>query len=384
MTAKKRRRARQRRASRDRLRSDPTGQESYVEDVDEGEPDESIVGNGQGDARQGRSPGPLRAAASAATSRRGGFLRGGRAPARRTARSQRPSPRARGPQEPQPPILFPIARSFVLVGSSPLILVTAFVSVLATWAIYSSSGIIRIASPATMAQIQALLPLQSLLDLQFMFAALRAFSPPAAIGVSALLILIRSAFVALLLSLIVEALAGRVQPEPWRERLRIAGRRAYSVFQFVFALEAGVLVAVYALSSILGAFFGALGLVLALILGMYLLVLSPIVATTERLGATAAVRLSVRAGRLRGPQNLSFAFVYVFATLYVVLGLRGSAAAQATPSILVWLYVLLATFVHVSLLAALTYRWLLVRTVVGADEERERLPRARTASRRRG
>ena len=92
-----------------------------------------------------------------------------------------------------------------------------------------------------------------------------------------------------------------------------------------------------------------------------------------------AVRLSVRAARLRGPQHLTFAFVYVFAALYIVLGLRGSAGAPATPSVAVWAYVLFATYLHVSLLAALTYRWLLVRGVVGADEERDRAtaPRSR-------
>ena len=60
-------------------------------------------------------------------------------------------------------------------------------------------------------------------------------------------------------------------------------------------------------------FFLAMGLVLALVFETYLLTLSPIVAATERVGAAAAVRLSVRAARLRGPQHLTFAFVYVFA-----------------------------------------------------------------------
>jgi hypothetical protein len=261
------------------------------------------------------------------------------------------------------------------VGTSPLILATAFVSVLAIWLIYSSSGIIRIASPATMAQIQSLIPIHSLLDLQFMFAGLRVFSAPAAIGLSALLLLIRAAFLSLLLALIVEALIRREQPATWQDELRRAGRRAYSVFQYIFAIEAGMVVAVYALSSILGSFLGVLGLVLALILEMYLLVLSPVVAATERLGAAAAVRLSVRAARLRGPQHQTMAVAYVFFALYVVLGLRGSAAAPVTPSIEVWAYVLFATFLHVSLLTALTYRWLLVRSVVGADEEREGTPR---------
>jgi hypothetical protein len=280
----------------------------------------------------------------------------------------------------QPPILAPLARSLVLVGTSPLILGTAFLSVLVIWLIYSSSGIIRIASPATMAQIQSLAPIHSLLDLQFMFAELRVFSVPVGVGLSAVLLLVRAAFLSLLLALIVGALETGVRPNSWKEEARIAGRRAYSIYQFVFAIEAGMVIAVYALSSILGTFFGVLGLVLALILEMYLLVLSPIVAATERLGAAACVRLSVRAGRLRGPQHLTLAFVYVFAALYVVLGLRGSAAAPATPSIAVWSYVLFATFIHVSLLTALTYRWLLVRAVVGADQEGQRVRPSPAAS----
>jgi hypothetical protein len=325
-----------------------------------------------------RRPGPLRAGGSSARRPRGAARTGTPRRSTRPARSAGRG-RSRGPQDPQPPILAPIARSLILVGTSPLILATAFLSVLAIWLIYSSSWIIRIASPATMAQIQSLLPLHSLLDLQFMFAGLRVFSAPVAIGLSAVLLLVRAAFLSLLLALIVGVLDRRVQPATWQDELRMAGRRAYSVFQYVFAIEAGMVVAVYALSSILGAFFGALGLVMALILEMYLLVLSPVVAATERLGAGAAVRLSVRAGRLRGPQHLGLAVAYVFFALYVVLGLRGSPATPVTPSIEVWAYVLFATFVHVSLLTALTYRWLLVREVVGADQERERAPGSRRA-----
>jgi hypothetical protein len=264
----------------------------------------------------------------------------------------------------------------VLVGTSPLILGTAFLSVLVIWLIYSSTGIIGIASPAAVGQIQSLLPVHSLLDVLFMFAALRVFSAPVAIALGAVLLLLRATFLSLLLALIVGALDTRVRFSTWRDELRAAGRRAYSVFQFVFALEAGMVVAVYALSSILGTFFGPLGLRLAVVIEMYLLVLSPVVATTERLGAAASVRLSTRAARLRGSQNLTFAFIYVFITLYVMLDLRVSPAAQATPSIAVWAYVLFATFVHVALLTALAYRWLLVRAVVGADEERERSTRA--------
>jgi hypothetical protein len=264
-----------------------------------------------------------------------------------------------------------------MVGSSPLILGTAFVGVLVIWLIYSSTGVIRIASPATMAQIQSLLPVHSLLDLQFMFADLRVSPAPVAIGLSAVLLLVRAAFLSLLLALIVGALDGRVQPGSWQEELRVARRRALSVYQFVFAIEAGIVVAVYALSTILGTFFGALGLVLALILEMYLLVLAPVVAATERLGAAASVRLSIRAARLRGPQHLMMSFVYVFAALYVVIGLRGTAASPSTPSIEVWAYVMFATYVHVALLTALTYRWLLVRGIVGADDERAGKPRLR-------
>src|SRR4029453_15877593 len=99
-------------------------------------------------------------------------------------------------------------------------------------------------------------------------------------------------------------------------------RRAYSVFQFVFALEVGMVVAVYALSSILGTFLGPLGVRLAVAFELYLLVLAPVVATTERLGAAASVRLSTRAARLRGPQHTATAFLYAFIALYVMLDLR--------------------------------------------------------------
>jgi hypothetical protein len=357
--------------------ADGVGDEWTETDGDEAQDELTEEGGGSR-----RGPGPLRGPGAARrrfTGSSRGTERGSAKRSAASARTARAAGRGRGPQDPQPPILAPLARSLVLVGTSPLLLGTAFASVLVIWLIYSSSGVIRIASPASMAQIQSLLPLHSLLDLQFMFASLRVFSAPAAISLSAILLLVRAAFLSLILALIVGRLDARSLPSAWRDELRIAGRRAFSVFQFVFAVEAGMVVAVYALSSILGAFFGVLGLVVALMAEMYLLTLAPIVATTERVGAAAAVRLSTRAARLRGPQHLTLAFAYVFATLYIVLGLRGSPASPVTPSIAVWAYVLFATFVNVSLLAALTYRWLLVRDVVGADEERERTPRSRRA-----
>jgi hypothetical protein len=339
----------------------------------EGSEEEGVPGN---DATASRRAGPLRTEGSAARRSRGEVRR--RPTSRRPARPTRPAARGR-PQDPQPPILAPLARSLIVVGTSPLILGTAFLSVLAIWLIYTSTGIIAIASPAAMGLILSLPPVHSLLDVLFLFAALRVFSWPLAIGLGAVLFLARAAFLSLLLALIVGSLDRRVRHATWGDELRAAGRRAYSVFQFVFALEVGMVVAVYALSSILGTFLGPLGVRLAVAFEMYLLVLAPVVATTERLGAAASVRLSTRAARLRGPQHTATAFLYAFIALYVMLDLRVSRATPATPSIAVWAYVLFATFVQISLLMALTYRWLLVRDVVGADEERDRSTRSQRA-----
>jgi hypothetical protein len=77
--------------------------------------------------------------------------------------------------------------------------------------------------------------------------------------------------------------------------------------------------------------------------------------------------------------------VYITLTLFVSVVTPGSRVAAATPSLGVWLFVLFVSFLHLSVLAAFVYRWLLLRLhAQGSLEDRQRAAEKARNSRSRG
>jgi hypothetical protein len=87
-----------------------------------------------------------------------------------------------------------------------------------------------------------------------------------------------------------------------------------------------------------------------------------VIAVTEQVRLGDAVSLALRLVRRSTRQNILFASGYVLITLFFLV--LQSPFASATPSIQVWAYVLLTSFIHVGFLAAVTLRWLAVRDQV--------------------
>jgi len=258
-------------------------------------------------------------------------------------------------------LLRSLARGIAVAGTSPALLVTAFVGLLLIWLVYSSTGLIQAPVPGVMAQIEALPPMQSALDANFFGLGARVFPPAVSITLAGVLLLLRSALLAFSISLVIEWLQGS---GGGRAAVRGAAARTYRILQVVVAIEALFLALVFVLPALLGAILGPLGTVLALVMGMYFVVFAPIVAVHERVGLRESVRLSARAARLRGPQHILLVFPYLLVSLYITLRTTGSPGFPVTPSFLVWAYALFMTFVHVAILAALTQRWRLVRGAV--------------------
>ena len=286
-----------------------------------------------------------------------------------------PEPGAVGVQPGQPPLLVSLARGMRAVAGSPPLLLSSFLAALGLWAALSGYGVNLAASPAAMAQLEALAPLHSFLDLQFL-ASGHAASGVAALAFGAGLLIARAALLCLWISLILESLEGS---GPWSRRLQAPLRRAAISFPAVLALEVGfsalAVAALFLIPNILGPLLGQLGVIAVLLGGMYFLVFAPVAVVLEGAGLRNAAALSVRAARLPGRQQLLLVFAYMALSTFVSIATPVSPVAAATPSFFIWLYVLFVSFLHLSVLGALTYRWTAIRDAVMADRPTASRPR---------
>src|SRR5439155_15603463 len=99
---------------------------------------------------------------------------GGKAP----GREARPARELRGTRKleketggvVQPPLPISLARGMGAAGRSPTILVTSFLGVLALWFAFTGHGRVIAPAPSAMVLFEALPPIHSLLDLQFLTA----------------------------------------------------------------------------------------------------------------------------------------------------------------------------------------------------------------------
>lgn len=266
-----------------------------------------------------------------------------------------------------PPAAQSLARGLAVVGRSPSILVPSFLAVVGIWAAFEAyATILAAVPPATMVLFESLPPLRSLLvDVQLL-AAGRTVPVAGALALSLAVIGVRAALSATLISLMVEGLDAERGPEAdTRVRLRRATARAWRAFPAMFGIETGfltlALVSLFAAGTFLGASFGQLAVMAALIGGTYFFVYAPVIAVVEGASPTAGVKLAIRTARIPGPRHLIWSVGYIGISLLILQLAPSSRLAHATPSIQVWAYVLFVNFLHLSAQAALVYRWLALR-----------------------
>jgi len=258
--------------------------------------------------------------------------------------------KARMPESPFPTLGKSMARGLRVVGASPQILATSFLGVLATWGVFVAIG--SEPDPRAMSLLLSAPPVHAFIDAPVALSpgASGLFSGLVVAGFAAL----RGITFALLMLLIVQGLReGRTSV---REALRALPRRAF-VLGGLYLIQFGLVVAAF---QLLVGFLGQLA-VLSIAAGLYFLAFAPIVAAAEGDGPREALRRGFRAARLPGTRHLSMAMAYFLVLFYSGAIAPFSGLAPATPSIAVWAYGLFLTFVHVSVLAAFTYRWLEVR-----------------------
>lgn len=255
-----------------------------------------------------------------------------------------------------------LARGALGAGGSPFVLVAAFLGVLALWAGFTLLD--AALSAQGMVYVLALPPAHVPLDVGVVQSLLRSSSTLALTSVLALGVG-RGLILGTLALLVHDALRGAADP---RSALRRLPRVAISMFG-IYGLEVGMfLFLLLFLQSILG----PAAVLVMLVLGLHFLAFAPVVAAAEGVPAGAAVRIAFRAARLPGARHLTLVLLYIAAVLYAGVGATAAAgeADSVTPSILVWAVALLATFGHVVVLGALTYRWDAVRDGVLAEDSR--------------
>ncbi len=253
-----------------------------------------------------------------------------------------------------PKIRTSVARGFVTVGSSPFLLVAPFVVVLAGWLGLVALGLET--PPSRLAILMALPPISTVYfdaAAGVMLFGYGAGGLAAGIG----LLLVRALVLAVLSGAVVERLEGGADT-------LVGVRRGLRAFPYVLAANmAGLSLALIGsfILPVLGPGLGFLGSVMILVAGLFFLVFVPVAAIREGRGLNETLRRSARAALLPGGRHLLMAMLYLLLVLVVLVALVPSGALlNANPSIFTWVFALVATFVHVSFLAAFYDRWMVV------------------------
>jgi hypothetical protein len=264
-----------------------------------------------------------------------------------------------------------VARGFVTVAASPVLVVGSFLVLIVLWLVVISFGY---QGPfATMSSALALPPLGTSFDATL---ATGIFGLQGGIvGITAFVVL-RGVLIALLTAGVVEALdTGRVSADS-----AVNGLRALPVSLATSVLGVAFLTLSSFFAPLLGPGFGILIQVGGLVLGVYLFVFAPVIAVAERRTLPDSLTRSIRAARMPGVGNLGMAALYVIPAIAVIVapGKPGNVIG-VNPSIAAWAFVLVVSVLHVVMLAAFAFRYLAV-----ADEVPEaREPRGRSAPARR-
>lgn len=255
----------------------------------------------------------------------------------------------------QPPWGRSLVRGMATVGRSPTLLGAVLLGALALWLLYSASSIVHTASPGVMAQIESLAPVHTVLDVEFLQTAARVLDPPVVVLVGAGIVLVHAAVTAFVVAFGLSALSTEGGD---RDHLGEALLRVRRCGIPMIGAELVFLAVGFAM-LIVGSLLGSGAALLALVAATYFLVYAPVALVAEGAPLADAFRHAMRAPRVPGRSHLLFAVVYPFACL--LLASRSGTSVTATPSVLVWAYALVVTFVHASVLVALTYRWLVIR-----------------------
>jgi hypothetical protein len=268
----------------------------------------------------------------------------------------------------QPPVGFSYARGLA-AAATPVVLVTAFLAELVMWAALVSYAGGLGSSPLAMVEFLALPPVRtSLVDLVIVNPALvtSGVTSPAGVALStAILLLFRAALTSVLIAALGTVLDGE---RSWGV-LRVSARRAVSAFLVVLGLEVGYMTGtllLFNLAPLFGVSIANLIVFGWLIGGIYYFVYCEIIAVLERTSVRASISTGIRAARLPGREHLLVVLIYTMVTVVLFTVAQRVSFAEATPSLGVWIYVLVAVFAQMGVLGTFVYRWKVIAEPVKA------------------
>lgn len=262
------------------------------------------------------------------------------------------------PMDTMPPIRSAFARGLASTWASPLLVGATIGWLLVEWLVAVALGY---PGPfAAFAFLSAPVPFSTLLDLTVftgIFGVARGLFLVFAAGA------LHALWSAILTGLVVEAVeSGRTSR--WGA---VRGLRAYPVSFALHVLGVPVLFTAVIVSNLAG----SLGLLLqvGLITGVvWAFAFAPVIAVAERRRLVDALSRSLRAARLPGSGNLTFAAIYslpVFAVTFALLvGSVPGAELDVNPPASAWLLVVGMNLLHTAVLGAFTIRYLAVAAEV--------------------
>jgi hypothetical protein len=279
------------------------------------------------------------------------------APAEPEREAQRPQRGWGARPSPYPPLGVTLARGLSTVGASWPTLATVFVAALVTWIAFAAIG--EESNPRFMVSELAVPPANIFLtDIGTMFGF--GGSAVGTLGVMIGLALLRAAtFGAILLMIDRRA---RTPDATLGETARRFPKLLVTLVA-VYIVEVTLAVVI---QQVVARLIGFQFFFLAVLATLYFLAMVPVVAVAEDANAQESLRRGIRAARLPGTRHLALVMAYAILMLTLFLLMPGAVLAPATPTFTTWLLVLLASFVHASVLAGLHYRWLVVRDEVPA------------------
>ena len=252
---------------------------------------------------------------------------------------------------PFPPVPQAIARGAIAVGSSLVLLVTAFVLEFLLWVGLVSLGLEG--PPGRLVNLLALPPISTYFD-ALNGVTIYGFGG-AGFGAASAFIVVRSLILSVVVGLVVQTLEGEGSPLDGVKR----GLAAFPTVLVTGILGLSLMIVGSVILPIFGPGLGFLGSVLTLVAALFFLVYAPIAAVRQGRPIQDTIRRSARAAMMPGSRHLLFCMLYIFLTLPILVALAPNGnLLGVNPSISMWTYGLITTFVHLTFLAAFAYRWI--------------------------
>jgi hypothetical protein len=295
-----------------------------------------------------------RASKNAPAQPRGGLLSGMSAP----------------PMDSMPKMRTSFTRGIAGTWSSPLIVGLLLVWLLAEWLVLVALGY---PGPfALLAHVSAPTPLSTFTDLSLSTGVL-------GVRQGLLFVFGTAAVHALWFSVLVGLAIETLESGTATRWGAIRGLRAFPVVFALHVIGVAVVFATQIVAAIGGRGLAFIIQVAALVVATWVFAFAPVIAVTEHRRLVECLGRSMRAARMPGSGNLTFAAIYVvpvFATFFSP-GLPG-VLLDVNPAYSAWIYVILMNLLHAAIVAAFALRYLAV-----ADEVPE-APVRSTPSRERG